>query len=394
MKNRLLSLLLLFPLFSEAQSVTKTIIRIPDTGANKSYTTTFGEDNDYNINVPFFIDNQNGTVTDTVTGLMWQKTDGGEMTIENAIIYADTLTLGGFTDWRLPSPLEAFSILNLQNVNPSLNTSVFTKTLAEYWWTNTYQYNNASQVWCINAGGGIGNKPKIETISAGGTKHYHVLAVRDRLKPQVINNRYLDNLDGTITDNLTDLIWQKVPNVSTLAWEDALNYAEGLSLANNTNWRLPNIKELQSITDFTTTNPAVNTAKFGISGTKKFWSSTSLPNQTTKAWFWDTQFGITTYDLKTVANYVLCVSSKPESVTGIADENFNQLKLMAYPNPTDGIIYLNANVDLIRVYNVLGNEISTSLNTNKIDLTVKKSGVYIFKILVNDKLETFKVTRL
>jgi len=391
--RKLLWLILFVPMLCHAQPVTKTILGFPDTGMNKSYTTTFGEDNDYNSNVPYFVDNQNGTVTDTVTGLMWQKTDEGEMTIENAIIYADTLTLGGFTDWRLPSPLEAFTILNLQNVNPSLNTNIFTKTLAEYWWTNTYQYNNNAQVWCINSGGGIGNKPKIETISAGGTKHYNVLAVRDRISPQTIPNRFVDNNDGTITDNLTNLVWQKVPNVSTLTWEDALNYAENLTLANNSNWRLPNIKELQSITDYSTSNPAVNTSKFGITtGTKKFWSSTSLPNQTTKAWFWDTQFGITSYDLKTVSNYVLCVSSKPESVAGLDDDFPKQFEI--YPNPTEGLIYLSSIAESVTVTNVLGIEIINAVKTDKIDLTSQKSGVYLLKILVKGKVEVLRITRL
>ena len=72
-----------------AQSVQKTMKRLPDTGQKNSYTTTFGEDNDYNINVPFFVKNNNGTTIDTITGLMWQTTDGGEMTIENARTYAE-----------------------------------------------------------------------------------------------------------------------------------------------------------------------------------------------------------------------------------------------------------------------------------------------------------------
>ena len=68
-----------------AQTV-KTMKRLPDTGQSASYTSTFGEDNDYNFNSPFFINNNNGTITDTITSLQWQQTDGGEMKIENAIV--------------------------------------------------------------------------------------------------------------------------------------------------------------------------------------------------------------------------------------------------------------------------------------------------------------------
>ena len=95
--------MLLFSAAIDAQPVLKTMMRLPDTGQTTSYTTTFGEDADYNFNIPFFILNGNGTVTDTITSLMWQQTDGGEMTNANAIIYCNTLTLGGYTDCRICS---------------------------------------------------------------------------------------------------------------------------------------------------------------------------------------------------------------------------------------------------------------------------------------------------
>ena len=79
-----------------AQTVQKTMNNLPDTGQTTSYTATFGEDNDYTINVPSFTDNGNGTITDNVTGLMWQQGDSGELTIENGIIYCDNLVLGDF----------------------------------------------------------------------------------------------------------------------------------------------------------------------------------------------------------------------------------------------------------------------------------------------------------
>ena len=82
---------ILLSYFSFAQSITKTINLLPDTGQTSSYTSTFGEDNDYSINVPFYTNNSNGTITDNVTGLMWQQVDGGEMTIENATTYCDNL---------------------------------------------------------------------------------------------------------------------------------------------------------------------------------------------------------------------------------------------------------------------------------------------------------------
>lgn len=337
MKNRFLIVFCsLCTYFLVGQNITITMLRIPDTGQNKSYTNTFGEDNDYNINDPYYINNQNGTITDTVTGLMWQMTDGGEMTVENAIAYCDTLALGGFKDWRLPSPHEAYSILNHQNNGPALNTVFFTKTGAEYWWTNTRQANDNTKVWVINAGGGIGNHLKSETISAGGTKKYHVRAVRDVNVPQNIQSRFVDHGDGTITDLTTHLVWQKNLNLSSINWEDALNYAEHLELASFNDWRLPNIKELESLNDYSLINPSINTTYFNSIGVKKYWSSTSLPNQITKAWYLNTQFGITTYDEKTVLNYVICVRNETLTTAIKNEPQTDAETFMVFPNPCKG----------------------------------------------------------
>ena len=316
-----------------AQSITKSMLKLPDTGQTGDYTTTFGEDADYSINTPFFIKNNNGTVTDTITGLMWQQADGGEMTIEKALIYADTLTLGGYLDWRLPTAHESFSILNLQKNNPALDVTVFTSSAAEYWWTSDKQANDATKIWCTNSGGGVGNHPKTETVSAGGIKKFHARAVRDIKTPTIIANQFTDNNNGTIKDNLTALIWQKVPNSDTLTWENALLYAEGLSLGGFIDWRLPNIKELQSINDERLVTPSVSTTYFSTIGIKKYWSSTSLPNQTTRAWYLSTQFGITTYELKTARQSVICVRGNSSNTTALSELNKPILKVKVFPNP-------------------------------------------------------------
>ncbi|MFZ9815156.1 MAG: DUF1566 domain-containing protein, partial [Candidatus Kapaibacteriota bacterium] len=130
-----------------AQETRKTMKDLPDTGQNTGYTTVPGEDADYSIHPPSYTDLQNGIVIDNVTGLYWQKTDAGEMTHEQAMMYADTATLGGFTDWRLPSPLEAYSIIIFTKNKPPLDLTVFSASTAEYWWTNLAQYNDATKVW-------------------------------------------------------------------------------------------------------------------------------------------------------------------------------------------------------------------------------------------------------
>ena len=55
---------------------------------------------------------------------------------------------------------------------------------------------------------------------------------------------YIDNGDGTVTDNGTGLMWQQATAPGTYTWEQALVYCENLDLANHTDWRLPTVKEL------------------------------------------------------------------------------------------------------------------------------------------------------
>jgi hypothetical protein len=87
-----------------------------NTGQNTSYTATLVKIMITIINAPSFTNNGNGTITDTVTGLM-ATSRWCEMTIESAYAYADNLVLWRVFGLRLPTPRESFSILNHQNTN-------------------------------------------------------------------------------------------------------------------------------------------------------------------------------------------------------------------------------------------------------------------------------------
>lgn len=388
MKRILFVAFLLGCIKNYGQSAPKTMALLPDTGQTLSYTNTFGEDNDYNINPPSYTLGNDGTLTDMITGLMWQMQDGGEMTFEAAQTYCENLNLAGYNDWRLPSPMEAFSILNHQHNNPALDTNYFTSSNAEYWWTNSSQVSDVNKVWCTNAGGGIGNHPKSETLSAGGTKRFHVRAVRQTEPTIQLTNRFTDHNDGTVTDELTGLTWQKTPNATAMIWEQALNYAEQLTLAGNTNWRLPNIKELQSLHDPALSNPAISSI-FNSVGVRNYWSSTTLFNQNLKAWYWNTQFGITTYDLKTNSNYVLCVSGAPN----LTNEAFTHHDLKIHPNPADTFLMIDpqdtSGQHSYSLYNILSQKVA-HFTTSIFDCTDLTNGIYFLK-MDDGKFETQKV---
>lgn len=284
-----------------------TMARLPGTGQTVDFTSTFGEDSDYQINPPVFRANGDGTVIDMVTGLAWQQSDGGEMTWENASTYCRALSLGGFRDWRLPFAHESFSILNHNSLNPALDSKYFTKTAAEYWWTSDQRADDATRIWVTNAGGGIGPHPKSETVSAGGSKRIHARCVRSAVTVTSLRASLTDNGDGTIMDNHTGLMWQKADAGSALNWDDALKYAEALTLAGYSDWRLPNIKELQSINDESLTSPSLDRTVFGGALPGEYWSSTTQVNNAASVWTVDFTYGIASYRGKTEAVRVRAV---------------------------------------------------------------------------------------
>ncbi len=124
---------------------------------------------------------------------------------------------------------------------------------------------------------------------------YYVRFVRGR--PDYGDHRFVDNGDGTVTDEATELTWTKGDNGhhgvghevhGGLDWEDALNWCEGLDLADQTDWRLPNVKELQHLVDYsrspdTTGSAAIDpvfdvtpiTVEDGSEDFPFYWSSTS-----------------------------------------------------------------------------------------------------------------------
>ncbi len=94
---------------------------------------------------------------------------------------------------------------------------------------------------------------------------------------------YADNGDGTVTNETTGLMWQKeTPEKKT--WKQALAYCEGLTLGGHTSWRLPTIKELFSLADYSRYNPAINTTYFPNTVSSYYWSSTTDANGTDYAW--------------------------------------------------------------------------------------------------------------
>jgi hypothetical protein len=325
---------------------TDTTYKIVDTGQIKYYNNSteitaplpgqsfYGQDANYAGNMPSYIDNGDGTITDLVTGLMWQKTtdrngDGtinfsDKLTYYQAVDSAATCNTGGYLDWRLPTIKEQYSLAMFSGAEPNpqatsqgtavpyINTAYFgfgygdlsveriidaqyaTSTI--YVSTTMGTSNNRTMFGFNFADGRIKGYPTDSVADfqppySVWQKKYYVQYVRGNTACGM--NQLIDNGDGTITDNATGLMWMKSDNGVGILWENALSYAEGFEYAGYTDWRLPDAKELQSIIDYsrspaTTGSAAIDplfnctqiTNEAGNPDYPSYWSGTTFSSLT------------------------------------------------------------------------------------------------------------------
>jgi len=91
-------------------------------------------------------------------------------------------------------------------------------------------------------------------------------------RPLTREQSYTDNGDGSITDNITHLVWQQEVDPTKRRWEDALQYCEDLALAGKDNWHLPQAPELMNLTIPDKTAPSINTTFFPGTPSALFWT--------------------------------------------------------------------------------------------------------------------------
>jgi hypothetical protein len=288
---------------------------------------------------PRFTDNGEGQITDNLTGLVWLKNancPGGERTWQQALDFANGLADGqcGLSDgsrpgdWRLPNRNELRSLLDAEKFDPALpagNPFVGVQN-DSYWTSTTYDVAKLQFVaWNFNMGGGSSTgsgkisgrfvtavrNPKMEREApapvpqtgqtgcwnSSGTGRACSGSGQDgdiRAGVKWPNPRFTDNKDGTITDNLTGLVWLKnMTSFGRHTWEEALRVVDGLasgelgltdgSVAGD--WRLPNVNELASLLDLNNDNPALpGSNPFTDAKNDFYWTSTTAARSPSLAW--------------------------------------------------------------------------------------------------------------
>jgi len=295
------------------------------TGPTRSYTKLDTSGNDLSESAPSW-----AMVRDNVTGLIWEVKQNRDSVsdyanahdADNSYTWCDTnpdtnggdpgtcgtndtedflaaLNSGsgfaGHTDWRLPTINELKTLVDMSRNNPNISTTYFPNTVSAWYWSSTTDAAVTYSPWFLdfNSGGGDGSNKK---------ESYKVRAVRGGQVPSEI--RFVVNTT-TVNDIVTCLEWQRatadnngdgVPDPMT--WENALAYAEGLSLDGHTDWRLPDFNELSSIVDYSQYDPAVDPIAFPDTVSSDYWSSTTHVVGTLYVWLVYFYDGYNTFGLK------------------------------------------------------------------------------------------------
>jgi hypothetical protein len=178
---------------------------------------------------------------------------------------------------------------------------------------STYSFNSG-----LNCNGVRPLPDTGQTISYTGTfgedHDYQTSAMQPRFT--VLNPV---GVSSVTVDNVTGLMWVTNPkdpcatcpggyvSMGSFSWEQAMAQCEGIDYAGYTDWRLPNIKELSSIVDFTAQNPSINTTYFMNTITGNNWSSTTYVGGPAGAWNVVFSYGFINSNAKTFGYYVRCV---------------------------------------------------------------------------------------
>jgi hypothetical protein len=115
--------------------------------------------------------------------------------------------------------------------------------------------------------------------------------------------------NGTVYDSKSKLTWQQTVSSTRYTWAEAKTYCAGVGASlGGTGWRVPTIKELQSLVDFSqTAESSIDPNAFPRTPSNWFWSSSPLAGSSSGAWGVSFYDGYTNFGDVSNASYVRCV---------------------------------------------------------------------------------------
>jgi hypothetical protein len=285
---------------------------------------------------PRFTDNGDGTITDNLSGLTWLRDTEciGRIKWLPALQAVNAVASGncGLTDgsvagdWRMPNYLELISLANLGVANSVtwFASFGFVNLKAYGYWSSTSRIqDNTSALGCqfsqrfsrIYLKSGTYQTWPVKGVSTGPARIWKT--GQTECYSDTINTtipcagtgqdgelqmgepppepRFTDNAEGTVTDNLTGLIWlQDLDCFGVRSWLHALSDVLGLASgscgltdgSSAGDWRLPNPLEIVSLSDFSKTPPMLSASHPFINFTYKLnWTSSSWRDLPSYAYF-------------------------------------------------------------------------------------------------------------
>ncbi len=269
------------------------------TGQTKSYDENGNEVTDNSIKDDGYYqagfkraysrDDTTKIVTDNTTKLQWQDdaiVTSNDINWTEANSYCSSLILNGVAGWRLPSRDELESIVDRGKHSPALSEDFKNIFLYSYW-SSTTNVNHTSSAWNVGFVAGYSN-------GFNKTQSLYVRCVRGGQFDNLSFSR--DVTTEIVTNNVSNLQWQDDADVSDnyynrKSWIEAIAYCEALTMAGQTDWRLPNNNELLSIIDSSQYNPVINNIFTNISSFF-YWSSTTstYPSYYNTPHAWNVEF--------------------------------------------------------------------------------------------------------
>ena len=252
----------------------------------------FGQDGQsYGNQSSYTLSGDGKTVHDNNTGLTLMRSPNltltppvkaNRMVFTNIPAWVATVNAagwGGFSDWRLPTLKELYSLFDCRGTDPASYSGSDTSVLTPFINTNyfLFAYGNtaigerlidqqyaSSTTFIVDpsesgyekdfgvnfSDGRIKGYDETDVLSHT-LKTYYVQLVRSGTNCGV--NSFTNNSDGTVTDQATGLTWSRADNGSGVLWSNALAWVQAMNLSNylgHSDWRMPNVKELQSIVNY------------------------------------------------------------------------------------------------------------------------------------------------
>ncbi len=236
-----------------------------------------------------FSDNKDGTVTDNSTGLIWQQSADETLRLHiEAQGYCDNLIIDQYTEWRIPNLRELYSILDSSLNFLSSDEGFFFDSSSFGYWSSSSNSEDPLYMWYV------GFQPWFFS------SFYHVNSYGPAIrcvhgKELIHESNLIDNNDYTVTDVSRNIMWKLHqyapyeavdPDLEPRDYSGANSYCNNLVFAGYDDWRLPKVKELLSIVDYSVHDPAINQSFFPKvwSCCGGYWTSTTVPSDSSSVW--------------------------------------------------------------------------------------------------------------